>query len=201
MDLKNFILKTSYEKNIMLYSRQWLKNRQKIGEDLEIILKYANYGDLRNYYLQTNLSWSNKVTIAKEIINGINYLHNNEIIHRDLHTKNILLDNGIIKITDFGLAKQINNHNSISYLGMPGFVDPECMITRDKKSDIFSYRVILWEIANEKIPQGGVKLENNNLSIPNEYKQISSMCLDSRNQRPDGNYIYNFLNTYEACGY
>ncbi|KAF0349989.1 kinase-like protein [Gigaspora margarita] len=58
-----------------------------------MILQLANNGDLREY-LKTNFSklkWTDKLQMAREISDGLEFLHKNDIIHRDLHSKNILV--------------------------------------------------------------------------------------------------------------
>ncbi|RIB10571.1 kinase-like domain-containing protein [Gigaspora rosea] len=61
-----------------------------------MILEYANEGTLRQY-LETNftrLQWTDKLNIAKEITLGLLFLHSHDIIHRDLHSNNILIHEG-----------------------------------------------------------------------------------------------------------
>ncbi|KAF0502373.1 kinase-like protein [Gigaspora margarita] len=126
-----------------------------------MVLQYANEGNLREY-LKTNfieLQWTDKLRIAKEIAFGLSFLHNYDIIHRDLHSKNILINQSQPKIADFGLSKQMNEmsmtSNSIVH-GMPAYVEPQCLIKkgykRDKRSDIYSFGVILWEISSGRPP-------------------------------------------------
>ncbi|CAB5207885.1 unnamed protein product [Rhizophagus irregularis] len=61
-------------------------------EYLVLVMQYANGGDLRNY-LKDNfkeLTWEDKKRLAFQIADGLNYLHNENVLHRDLHSKNIL---------------------------------------------------------------------------------------------------------------
>ncbi|KAF0435634.1 kinase-like protein [Gigaspora margarita] len=112
-----------------------------------MVLQYANDGNLREYLRAnfTRLQWNEKLLIAKNIALGLLFLHDNDIIHRDLHSKNILIHQKQPKIADFGLSKQINEtsitSNSIVH-GMPAYVEPQCFFRqgyqRDKRSDIYS---------------------------------------------------------------
>ncbi|KAF0541364.1 kinase-like protein [Gigaspora margarita] len=122
------------------------------GGYYNLVLQYADNGTLREY-LKTNftrLHWTEKLRIAKEIELGLLFLHDHNIIHRDLHLKNILIHQRIAKITDFGLSKQINEtsitSNSIFH-GMPAYIEPQCFINqgykRDKRSDIYSFGKML----------------------------------------------------------
>ncbi|KAF0548833.1 kinase-like protein [Gigaspora margarita] len=75
------------------------------------------------------------------------------------HSKNILIHQRQPKIADFGLSKQINETSMTSnsiVCGMPAYVEPRCLFDqkyrRDKRSDVYSAGVILWEISSGKPP-------------------------------------------------
>ncbi|CAB4391615.1 unnamed protein product [Rhizophagus irregularis] len=86
---------------------------QKTNEYL-LIMQYANGGDLQNYLKENfkKLTWDNKKKLALQIADGLNYLHNEDVLHRDLHSKNIVVHDGNAKITDFGISKIQNNQQS-----------------------------------------------------------------------------------------
>lgn len=107
----------------------------------------------------SRLDWRRRVHMAMDIARGMNYLHhfNPPIIHRDLKSSNLLVDkNWTVKVGDFGLSRLKHD----SYLstktgkGTPQWMAPEALRNEpsDEKSDVYSYGVILWEIATEKIP-------------------------------------------------
>ncbi|CAG8488544.1 10953_t:CDS:2, partial [Funneliformis mosseae] len=84
------------------------------SKDYLLIMQYANGGDLQNY-LEKNfksLTWFHKKILAFQIAEGLNYLHNENILHRDLHTKNIVIHDEKAKITDFGISKNMNTQSS-----------------------------------------------------------------------------------------
>ncbi|RIB17617.1 kinase-like domain-containing protein [Gigaspora rosea] len=96
-----------------------------------MILQYASDGTLREYLTAnfTKLQWTDKLCIAKKIAFGLLFLHENNILHRDLHLKNILIHQRQPKITYFGLSRQINEITSnSSVLGMPAYVEPQCLV-------------------------------------------------------------------------
>ncbi|KAB5538379.1 hypothetical protein DKX38_015912 [Salix brachista] len=115
---------------------------------------------------------------------GMNYLHhyNPPIIHRDLKSSNLLVDkNWTVKVGDFGLSRLKHE----TYLttktgkGTPQWMAPEVLRNEpsDEKSDVYSYGVILWELATERIPWdnlnsmqviGAVGFMNQQLEIPKD---------------------------------
>ncbi|KAJ4850352.1 hypothetical protein Tsubulata_035985 [Turnera subulata] len=130
----------------------------------------------------TKLDWRRRVHMALDIARGMNYLHhcNPPIIHRDLKSSNLLVDkNWTVKVGDFGLSRLKHE----TYLttktgkGTPQWMAPEVLRNEpsDEKSDIYSFGVILWELATEKIPWenlnsmqviGAVGFMNQRLEIP-----------------------------------
>lgn len=90
--------------------------------------EYCEGGDLYNHSKLRRLPYARKVTILAEVLLGVEYLHSNLIIHRDLKLENILLDaNGHCKISDFGSATKLKSPEDkiVSSCGTMGTTAPE----------------------------------------------------------------------------
>jgi serine/threonine protein kinase len=85
-----------------------------------MIIKYAEHGDLRNYIYKffPKLTWTDRAKILIELSKALNSLHQMNLLHRDFHCKNILVDKeDRIFISDFGLCQPIDaklGNNNIS---------------------------------------------------------------------------------------
>ncbi|CAB4380389.1 unnamed protein product [Rhizophagus irregularis] len=147
--------------------------------DYLLIMQYANGGDLRNHLKDNfeNLTWGDKKNLAFQIADGLNYLHNEGILHRDLHSKNILIHEHNAKITDFGISKIQNDQNSTVYTG-----------NFDSNNDI----ALAFDI-NEGVREATIP------DTPKEYEELYKTCWDKDpKQRPTINEV---LNKFEKMGF
>ncbi|KAF0420603.1 kinase-like protein [Gigaspora margarita] len=161
---------TSITKEVTINNSSWAKDdesseTEQLGKTypqsgIILVLQYANNGNLRDYLQDKQheslykISWVELIKIAKEITLGLIYLHNKDIIHRDIHSKNILMNDNKVLIADFGVSKQLNDSNSTNttIAGMPAYIEPEYIkgnsSTLNKKSDIYSLGVLFWELTS-----------------------------------------------------
>ncbi|XP_059431578.1 putative leucine-rich repeat receptor-like serine/threonine-protein kinase At2g19230 [Corylus avellana] len=137
-----------------------------------LIYEYMSNGNLQQQLSVTNtcvLKWNERLHIAVDAAHGLEYLHNGckpPIIHRDLKTSNILLNEHMqAKIADFGLSRAFVNENdshvSTRPAGTLGYLDPGFQASRifNKKSDVYSFGIILFELITGQpaIVRGPVK--------------------------------------------
>ncbi|CAB4381731.1 unnamed protein product [Rhizophagus irregularis] len=181
-----------------------------------LVLEYANEGNLRDYLKKkfTYLRWNDKIQMALDITGGLKFIHSKEIIHRDLHSKNILVNNGKLLIADFGLSKklaEITTNSVGNRQGMIEYIEPQCFknkkYKKDKKSDIYSLGVLLWEISSGRIPFSDCSRDLLDYYIKNgdredpidgtppKYQKLYQECWnDEPKSRPDIEKVYEILN-------
>lgn len=95
--------------------------------------------------------------IAYQVALGMEYLHNKGIVHRDLKTSNILLDEyNNAYIADFGLSGQMKNKKEKLHggVGTPNYTAPEILasIHYNSQVDVYSYSIVLWEMQVKRVP-------------------------------------------------
>ncbi|KAJ0985494.1 hypothetical protein J5N97_003850 [Dioscorea zingiberensis] len=175
--------------------------------NLSILTEFLPRGSLYRLLHRPNVQLDEKrrLRMALDVAKGMNYLHASHppIVHRDLKTPNLLVDkNWVVKVCDFGLSR-LKHHtflSSKSTAGTPEWMAPEVLRNEpsNEKCDVYSFGVILWELATLRMPWSGlnpmqvvgaVGFQNRRLDIPREIDpmvaQLISDCWQSEpNQRP-----------------
>ena len=167
-----------------------------------MVLDYAEDGSLRNY-LDTNydkLSWLEKFSNLYNIAYGLNDIHENELIHRDLHIGNILSFYGDTRITDMGSCKPANynkfesTNNSNNIYGILPYMAPEILRGQNytKASDVYSFGIIMYEVISGLPPYHDVSHDKClalkiclglrprfNIKVPKLVVHLIKRCLDA----------------------
>ncbi|CAI2164471.1 8381_t:CDS:2 [Funneliformis geosporum] len=180
-----------------------------------LVLEYADCGTLNDYLKKyfSNLNWDDKYQLAFQLSSAVEYLHEEDIIHRDLHAGNILLHRNQIKLADFGLSRKVTEDKSNTasnascytqkLFGVVPYLDPKRLRDNDyrldKKSDVYSIGVLMWQISSgnkpfhfdcndigliHKIVNG--KRETIIYGTPIQYSKLIKRCWTYEpNERPD----------------
>ncbi|XP_077217444.1 leucine-rich repeat receptor protein kinase HPCA1-like [Tasmannia lanceolata] len=162
---------SEFKNEIELLSRVHHKNLVSLigfcfeqGEQM-LVYEFIPNGTLRESLSGRSgiyLDWKKRLRIALSSARGLSYLHelaNPPIIHRDVKTTNILLDENLTaKVADFGLSKLVSDsgkgHVSTQVKGTLGYLDPEYYMTQQltEKSDVYSFGVVMLELITAKQP-------------------------------------------------
>mgnify|MGYP002862027759 CR=1 FL=1 len=153
----------------------------EIKEDLDkyyILMEYCEKGELFDLILsKKKLSEDEAAYYFYQLVNGLEYIHMNNIIHRDIKPENLVLDEkGYVRITDFGIAKENLPDNSSETSGTPGYMAPEVMKAKNHSFpvDFFAIGVIGYEFMLGKRPYYGKnrkEIKDQMLSTPAVIKE------------------------------
>ncbi len=149
-----------------------------------ITMEYVSGEDLKSFIRRARqLTIGTSITIAKQVCEGLSEAHRLGIVHRDLKSSNIMIDEeGNARIMDFGIARSLGAKGITGagvMIGTPEYMSPEQVEGKgvDQRSDIYSLGVILYEMVTGKVPfEGdtpftiGVKHKS---EIPNDPKELN----------------------------
>ncbi|XP_030652353.1 mitogen-activated protein kinase kinase kinase 10 [Nomascus leucogenys] len=190
-----------------------------------LVMEYARGGALSRVLAGRRVPPHVLVNWAVQVARGMNYLHNDApvpIIHRDLKSINILileaienhnLADTVLKITDFGLAREWHKTTKMSAAGTYAWMAPEVIRLSlfSKSSDVWSFGVLLWELLTGEVPYReidalavayGVAMNKLTLPIPSTcpepFARLLEECWDpDPHGRPDFGSILKRLEVIE----
>lgn len=197
--------------------------------NLCLVMEFARGGPLNRVLSGKRIPPDILVNWAVQIARGMNYLHDEAIvpiIHRDLKSSNILilqkvengdLSNKILKITDFGLAREWHRTTKMSAAGTYAWMAPEVIRASmfSKGSDVWSYGVLLWELLTGEVPFRGIDglavaygVAMNKLALPipstcpEPFAKLMEDCWNpDPHSRPSFTSILDQLTTIEESGF
>ncbi|XP_050365037.1 serine/threonine-protein kinase STY46-like isoform X2 [Argentina anserina] len=126
--------------------------------NLCIVTEFLTGGSMYDFLHKQKGAFSlqSLLKVAVDVSRGMKYLHQNNIIHRDLKAANLLMDgNGIVKVADFGIARvQAQSGIMTAETGTYRWMAPEVIEHKpyDHKADVFSFGIVLWELLTGKLP-------------------------------------------------
>ncbi|UZO07132.1 uncharacterized protein OCT59_027430 [Rhizophagus irregularis] len=182
------------ENILRFYGITKIENEKKYS----LVLEYADSGTL-NIYLKLHfnkLDWNEKYQLSFQLASAISFLHEHDIIHRDLHADNVLMHQKKIKLADFGLSRKIaktSSNNASKVFGLIPFVDPRKLNDQDyelnKKSDVYSIGVLMWQISSGKKP----------FSNCNHDVSLSLSIVNGKREEIIDNTPIEYSNLYTEC--
>ncbi len=160
-----------------------------VGEDngeYYIVMEYIEGKQLKELLKKRGkLTTSEVIDIMLQITDGLSVAHDSYIIHRDIKPQNIMiLENGLVKITDFGIAMALNSTQltqTNSVMGSVHYIPPEQASGKGStlKSDIYSMGIVMYELLTGSVPYKG---EN---AVEIALKQIKEPIPSIKNELPN----------------
>ncbi|CAK4234481.1 unnamed protein product [Aphanomyces euteiches] len=139
--------------------------------DVQCLVEFMDQCDLKEFLAKTNpmsFGWPDKLRVASSIAEALAYLHTIQIIHRDIKSKNVLLDSKKgAKLADFGVSRDENEHAMTAGIGTPRWTAPEVLSGSQYTvaADIYSFGMVLSELDSHATPFRDEKSDETGLPL------------------------------------
>ena len=174
------------------------------------VMEYVNGKTLKELIVEKGkLNYSVAISISIQIAKALECAHKNNIIHRDVKPQNILVtESGIVKVTDFGIAKSSTSAtitNTTTIMGSAHYLSPEQAKGTfiDSRSDIYSLGIVLYEMVTGVLPFDGespVTIALKHIQAePTEPKRYNPSIPESLNNLIIKSMSKESTNRYQSC--
>ena len=135
---------------------------EETPDHIFIVMEYVEGESIRDLVKRGEMDWERALHLAPQILSALATAHENDIVHRDVKSDNIMLTpRGQLKVLDFGLARgregAVHVSRAGSSAGTPAYMSPEQVQDGevDQRSDLFSFGVVLYEMVTGRLPFKG----------------------------------------------
>jgi serine/threonine protein kinase len=192
-----------------------------------MVLHYAKSQSLKNWVNKNykDFEWDIKIYVLRRIIEGLEQIHQRQIVHHDFHIGNILIDfwsssdldiDYRIYIADMGLIAKVSDKNENDICGVMPYIAPEVLKGNPytQAADIYSFGMIMYFVATGRQPFEnrahdhylatdickGIRPEINDQEAPKRYTDLMNKCWNSNpNDRPNANEVYELIDLFFNC--
>lgn len=160
-----------------------------------IVMEYVEGVTLKEVIKENGvLAWNVALNLSMQLLTALECAHKNGIVHRDIKPQNMIVtEDGVLKVTDFGIARAVNNNETkkidSDVIGSVHYISPEQAkgIMIDARCDLYSLGIVMYEMLTGKLPYDGenpvsvalmhlssepVSIKELNITVPNELVRI-----------------------------